>query len=390
MTLEKVDLKNLPAVWRKKTEIAEQIEKEIDEAEEAKIDGSAMTVNPEEKFRKKRIVTPAKETKYKRVAKVQEFLNYCRFRVGELKVCEKPSSYIIKVFYNYKAGRLDKIPQGYMAAISTHKDLIDRAINVDLRSTSNINNAKATKQAVTLRNSAKENFEHWLRIQLGLDDGEKKVSVAYAQYVRRWQLHKKEKVINNLADYVRAICDEYADKLKAYVVLPEGRLVTCGSKKAKDYLNSRRARYKLKAAKELREEQQRLSDSIKPTDEELKEDLTDLQNKNAELQRTIDALRSALKRSKSVSGYYKSQFKIKETKFADAIEQKDAIISELTKTIDSLQERTTKSIDRYLGVVSEEKSTVKEEKIATHQNDVLDALTTLLKSNGVKDFHITF
>ena len=390
MTLEKVDLKNLPAVWKKKTEIAEQIEKEIDEAEEAKTDGSAMTVNPEEKFRKKRVVTPAKEAKYKRVAKVQEFLNYCRFRIGELEVCEKPSSYVIKVFYNYKANRLDKIPQGYMAAINTHKDLVNKAVNVDLRSTSNTNNAKAAKQAVTLRNRAKENFEHWLRVQLGLDNGEKKVSVAYAQYVRRWQLHKKEKVINNLADYIRAICEEYANKLKAYVVLPEGRLVTCGSKKAKDYLNSKRVKHKSKEAKELKKEQESMSTIVKPTEEELKEELQDLRNKNAERQRTVDALRSALQRSKAVSGYYKSQFKIKEIKFADAIEQKDAIISELTKTIDSLQERTTKSIDRYLGVVSEEKPAVKEEKAVTYQNDILDALTTMLNIKGVKDFHITF
>lgn len=390
MTLEKVDLKNLPAVWKKKTEVAKQIEKEIDEAEEAKIDGSAMTVNPEEKFRKKRVVTPAKETKYKRVAKVQEFLNYCRFRVGELEVCEKPSAYVIKVFYNYKANRLDKIPQGYMAAIGTHKDLIDKAINVDLRSTSNTTNAKATKQAVTLRNRAKENFEHWLRIQLGLDNGEKKVSTAYAAYVRRWQLHKKEKVINNLADYVRAICEEYADKLKAYVVLPEGRLVTCGSKKAKDYLNSRKARFKSKEAKELRKEQECMSAIVKPTDEELKEELQDLRSKNAELQRTVDALRSALQKSKAVSSYYKSQFKIKENKFADTIEQKDAIISELTATIERLKERTTKSIDRYLGVVPEEKPVAKEEKIDTCQNDVLYVLTTMLSNKGVKDFHITF
>lgn len=390
MTLEKIDLKNLPAVWKKKTEVAKQIEKEIDEAEEAKIDGSAMTVNPEEKFRKKRVVTPAKETKYKRVAKVQEFLNYCRFRVGELEVCEKPSSYVIKVFYNYKANRLDKIPQGYKAAIDTHKDLIDRAVNVDLRSTSNTTNAKAAKQATTLRNRAKENFELWLRIQLGIDIGEKKVSTAYAAYVRRWQLHKKEKVINNLADYVRNICEEYADKLKAYVVLPAGRLVTCGSREAKEYLASKRVKPKSKEAIELLKEQKVASATMKPTIEERNEELQYLKDKNEKLQETVNALRSALQKSKAVSGYYKSQFKIRENKFADAMEQKDAIISELTATVERLQERTTKSIDRYLGVVSEEKPVAKEEKVVTCQNDVLDALTTMLSNKGVKDFHITF
>lgn len=415
MTLEKVDLKNLPAVWKKKTEIAEQIEKEIDEAEEAKIDGSAMTVNPEEKFRKKRIVTPAKETKYKRVAKVQEFLNYCRFRVGELEVCEKPSAYIIKVFYNYKANRLDKIPQGYMAAINTHKDLINRAINVDLRSTSNSKNAKATKQATTLRNRAKENFEHWLRIQLGLDNGEKKASVSYAQYVRRWQLHKKEKVIKNLADYVRAICDEYADKLKAYVVLPEGRLVTCGSKEAKNYLNNKRTRLK---SKEVKNKIQNVAETSKPkehlatistevielrkTIETLQNDneqlalycsshpikeqeMQGLRNENTKLQETVNTLKSDLQISKSTIKDTKKQFEALNLHFEDTIKQKDSIIFELKATIERLQNEVTKNFDEQIeGILKTE------EKVATHQNDILDVLTTMLSIKGVKDFHITF
>lgn len=410
MTLEKVDLRNLPAVWKKKANIAEQIEKEIDETEEVKIDGSAMTVNPEEKFRKKRIVTPAKETKYKRVAKVQDFLNYCRFRVGELEVCEKPSAYVIKVFYNYKANKLDEIPQGYMAAINTHKDLIDRAVNVDLRSTNNSKNAK-----VTLRNRAKANFKHWLRVQLGLDSGEKEVSVAYAAYVRRWQLHKKEKVINNLADYVRAICDEYADKLKAYVVLPGGRLVTCGSKEAKNYLNSRRTRLKSKEVKHKTQNAAEISKSkeqlaaistevIEPrkTIETLQtenkqlasycpshpikeQELQGLRNENTKLQETVNTLKSDLQISKSTIKDTKKQFEALNMHFEDTIRQKDSIIFELKATIERLQNEVTKNFDKQI------KGTLKtEEKVATHQNDILDALTTLLRVKDVKDFHITF
>lgn len=198
MTLEKIDLRNLPTAWRAKS-LSNK-----DEEDELKIDGSKMTVNPEEKYRKKRIVTPAANTKWKRTTKVQELLNYCRWKVGELKTCEKPVSTVLNVLHAYRKGELDKISEGYMAAIETHKDLVDRAI-ATMDKPADKSAAGSWLSAGRIR-VGKERFTSWLESLLSGSNCESKK--AYTDYVKlylNWKLAGKRSKL--LKDWVIEVCD---------------------------------------------------------------------------------------------------------------------------------------------------------------------------------------
>lgn len=93
------------------------------------IDGTSLTENPDVQYRRKRIIS--KPSKWKRPNKVKEMLNYCKFKVGEIDTCSKVPASVYNVLSNYKRGRLDLIGSGYLEAINTYKDLIDRAIKID-------------------------------------------------------------------------------------------------------------------------------------------------------------------------------------------------------------------------------------------------------------------
>lgn len=97
------------------------------------IDGSSLTINPDKKFRKSRIITDIELAKYKRPTKIKEMLNYCKFRLGDLETCAKPSPSVLNILYSYKAGKLDRISSGYLEAIKDYKELIDNAMAIDLR-----------------------------------------------------------------------------------------------------------------------------------------------------------------------------------------------------------------------------------------------------------------
>lgn len=198
MTLEKIDLRNLPTVWQAKNLSSK------DEEDESKVDGSKMTVNPEEKYRKKRIVTPAANTKWKRVTRVQELLNYCRWKVGELETCEKPVSTILNVLHAYRKGELDKISEGYMAAIETHKDLVDRAIaTMDKPADKSTAGSWLSAGRIAI---AKEKFTLWLEsILSGSSCESKKAYVDYVKLYLNWKLTGKRSKL--LKDWIIEICD---------------------------------------------------------------------------------------------------------------------------------------------------------------------------------------
>lgn len=120
---ESVSLENLHDAWKSKQE-REQLEDEIS--------GRNLTVNPDEKYRKARLISPVK--KYRRVTPVQDFLNYCKWRVGERSEVSKPLAVFGSVLTAVKKGDLSTVSAGYQQAYTDYKDLIDRAANVDMRS----------------------------------------------------------------------------------------------------------------------------------------------------------------------------------------------------------------------------------------------------------------
>lgn len=97
------------------------------------VDGSAFTTNPNVKYRRKRVITPSEETKRKRASFVQEFINYCKWRIGEIEICSNPHKIVKNVLTFYRTGKIEKIPAGYIEAIKCNRVLVDKAINVDKR-----------------------------------------------------------------------------------------------------------------------------------------------------------------------------------------------------------------------------------------------------------------
>ena len=210
MVVEKLDLSNLPDNWRKQT-----IESgECFDSTNPNVDGSAQTVNPEEKFRKKRIITPANETKYKRTTYVQEMLNYCRWKVGELETCDKPHFSALNALSNYKKGKLDKISQGYLEAIETHKELVEKANKIDGRS--RINRDYLANVSQKQIDTAKERLTSWLMAQLNHEKCESDFTCA--NHVRHYLVYKnKGRRPAVLKDWVIEICDiliEHPEKVK--------------------------------------------------------------------------------------------------------------------------------------------------------------------------------
>ena len=210
MVVEKLDLSNLPDSWRKQTTESGECFNSTD----PNVDGSAQTVNPEEKFRKKRIITPANETKYKRTTYVQEMLNYCRWKVGELETCDKPHCSALNALLNYKKGKLDKISQGYLEAIETHKELVEKANKIDGRS--RINRDYLTDVSQKQINTAKERLTSWLMKQLNHEECESDFTCA--NHVRHYLVYKnKGRRPAVLKDWVIEICDiliEHPEKVK--------------------------------------------------------------------------------------------------------------------------------------------------------------------------------
>lgn len=126
----KIDLSNLTQMYRQKQDM---------------IDGSNLTNSPDKKFVKKRIISQGKRT-----AKIQELLNYCRYKTGELPSCEKPPMTIIRILTLVKHGLYDEIPKGYREAYECHKELITKAANIDLRHNSNSKKIKKSHKKINV------------------------------------------------------------------------------------------------------------------------------------------------------------------------------------------------------------------------------------------------
>lgn len=132
--MKKIDLANLPAVWRQKitTETAENQPIEIPQSNDPKVNGNSHTTNPECQYRHERIVSKIEEDKrLKKPNSIQDFHNFCKVLVGELECCNKPKPMFDNILTFVRQGKLEQMSSGYRAFYETHKDLVDRASAVD-------------------------------------------------------------------------------------------------------------------------------------------------------------------------------------------------------------------------------------------------------------------
>lgn len=188
-------LKDLSQIWKDRQSIT-TITKPEDLLTPEQIDGSSMTTNPDQKFRRARIITEADMAKYKRPNKIKEMLNYCKFRLGKLATCSKPSPMTLNVLYNYKSGKIDRIPLGYMEAIKDYRDLVDSAMTIDMRHKSN------TSDKTKLETKAQKAFENWLDNLINLNVGISLYNPIYVNHIRKF---KQDGIKAKLPKHVKSV-----------------------------------------------------------------------------------------------------------------------------------------------------------------------------------------
>lgn len=138
---------------------------------EDEIDGTSMTNNPNEKYRKSRVISPVK--KHRRVQDIQGFLNYCKWRIGEITEKVKPKAIFLSTLTAYKKQDFSNVGIGYQEACKDYEDLVRKAAYTDLRKKNGETfkkynqEQKANKTIKNPKNAkafaeAQKQFESWL------------------------------------------------------------------------------------------------------------------------------------------------------------------------------------------------------------------------------------
>lgn len=226
MKMETIDLSNLPKYWYKLAQKETEEQKETFKSNDPLVDGSEMTINPEIKHRRKRIVSQQNyKTKRPHIA---EFINACKFLAGETsKVFPLSMQHqnILSLVRNDK-----EIPEHYQSVINNNIDLVQKAAKLKPKEIKEKYcivpiKEKETKQMqrkvnpknVRTSEQAGNKFKEWLLNNLSnIPFEEKQEDMRYASIVSYYRNHNGE-----IADYMprhsKAILDEYASKLKEFI-----------------------------------------------------------------------------------------------------------------------------------------------------------------------------
>ena len=226
MKMETINLSNLPEHWRKLAQKETEEQKEILKSNDPLVDGSGMTVNPEIKHRRKRIVSQQNyKTKRPHIA---EFINACKFLAGETsKIFPLSMQHqnILSLVRNDK-----EIPEHYQSVINNNIDLVQKAaklkpkeikekyciVPIKEKETEQMQR-KVNPKNVRTSEQAGNKFKEWLLNNLSnIPFEEKQEDMRYASIVSYYRNHNGE-----IADYMprhsKAILDEYSDKLQNYI-----------------------------------------------------------------------------------------------------------------------------------------------------------------------------
>ena len=166
---------------------------EVFKSDDPMVNGKSMTTNPDKLYRLDRHISEV--AKWQRTAKTRELINYCQFKCGVIPTCEKPSTQVTQILSNYKHGRLDKIPKNFQILIECHKDLVDKAVQIDSRT---INKRKGTHSMTkTKRTYSKPSYdeEQLKRLKVWAGDIENygiTPALPECHAIKHFQLHGKK------------------------------------------------------------------------------------------------------------------------------------------------------------------------------------------------------
>lgn len=157
--LDKIYL--LPRTEQETRKVSENMNESI-------IDGSNLTVNSDIKYVRKRHVSEVKRGR--KSAKVQDFLNWCKFLVREKETCNRPTAMLLTVMSAFRTNKLDTIPVPYKLAIDLNLDLVTRASQVNLGTGRPLyigEDAKKLEKKAARGNFSPTDFIHWCRFLVG-------------------------------------------------------------------------------------------------------------------------------------------------------------------------------------------------------------------------------
>ena len=190
------------------------------------VDGSGMTINPDIKYRRKRIMSQQNyKTKRPHIA---EFINACKFLAGETsKVFPLSMQHqnILSLVRNDK-----EIPEHYKSVINHNIELVRKAAKLKPKEIKEKYCTIPTKEKETKQMKRKVNpknvrtseqagnkFKEWLLNNLSdVPFEQKQGDMRYSSIVSYYKNHNGE-----IADYMprhsKAILDEYSNKLQNYI-----------------------------------------------------------------------------------------------------------------------------------------------------------------------------
>lgn len=208
---------------------------EVFKSDDPMVNGKSMTTNPDRLYRLDRHISEV--AKWQRTAKTRELVNYCQFKCGIVPTCEKPSTQVVQILSNYKHGRLDKIPKNFQILIECHKDLVDKAVQVNSRT---INKRKETHSMIkTKRTYSKPSYdeEQLKRLKVWAGDIENYGITPASQEcyaIKHFQLHGKKDYPKVYSKPLLRVLLKHKDLVDRLYVDVKTQTITAKTKEQKD------------------------------------------------------------------------------------------------------------------------------------------------------------
>lgn len=218
------NLKDLPSIWKDRQSIT-TVTKPEDFLTEDQIDGSSMTVNPEIKHRRKRIMSQINyKTKRPHIA---EFINACKFIAGETTKMFPISTQHLGILSLLRQGK--EPPEKYQSVINNNYDTVMLAASFkpkQIKEKYNIQPIEKETQTVTRKTNAKNiktsqeaaaKLEQWLLANINDEIAfeDKPRDSRYSSIISYYKSHNGE-VPNYMPKCSKEVLDKYASELAEF------------------------------------------------------------------------------------------------------------------------------------------------------------------------------
>lgn len=213
------------------TKVFYKVNSEIDScvSDNPLVNGKSMTTNPDKLYRLDRHISTI--AKWQRTAKTRELINYCKWKIGELDICSKPSATVAQILSKYKQGRLDDIPENFKVLIQCHKDLVDKAVSIDLRKRKMKGDISMAKTMTTRKKHVRQSFDkeayRRLRVWAGSNiDGTALPTLLECSAVKYFQLHGKKGYSNTYSQPLLRTMLKYPELVEKLYVDTKAQTIT--------------------------------------------------------------------------------------------------------------------------------------------------------------------